>query len=180
MSVVDYLDRRPRVWAAVAVIVTLAAIPGLLNLRVNNSIEVWIDREGGTFSAYAEFLDAFGSEEYILVIYRLPEVIEGEFVADLADLRLSLEEIEGVRRVQCLSAVYAKFFGLLGIDAFREEIRGSPLYRDFLVSGDGTRGALWIELAGREQRDRAAIVVAGVRRLTRPLPSVSFIWQAHR
>ena len=160
---ISLLDGRPRLWASLAVVATLAALPWLIGLRVNNSIEVWIDREGDPFGAYVEFLDTFGSEEYILVIYRLPAELDQGFIEQLAELRLNLDDIPGVRRVQCLSAVFSKFFGLLGLEAFRDEVRGSPFYRDFLVSDDATRGAVWIELEGREQRDRAAIVEA-VRR----------------
>ena len=88
---------------------------------------MWIDREGEAFAAYREFLDAFGSEEYVLVIYRPPADLGLGFLEQLTDLKLSLEEIDGVARAQCLSGIYSRFFGLLGIEAFRRELRESPL-----------------------------------------------------
>ncbi len=139
---------------------TLAALPWLWGLGVNNSIEVWIDREGPAFGAYREFLDAFGSEEYVLVLYRLPAEIDLPFLERLTDLRFELEEVAGVRRVRDLAQVYARGFSLLGADAFRQELAGSPFYRHFLVSGDGGRAATWIELEGHEHRDRGAIMAA--------------------
>ncbi|MCP3957152.1 MAG: MMPL family transporter [bacterium] len=160
MSVVDRLVRRPRLWAAVAILVTLAAVPFLTRLGVDNSIEAWIDREGEDFAAYQEFLDSFGSEEYVLVLYRLPPEIDLPFLEKLTDLRFALEEIPGVRRIRDLAGVYSRGFGMLGIEAFRDELQASPFYRDFLISGDGRLAATWIELDGREQRDRSAMVEA--------------------
>ncbi|MEM7586374.1 MAG: MMPL family transporter [Acidobacteriota bacterium] len=132
----------------------------LSELTVDNSIEVWIDREGEAYRTYQEFLDAFGSEEYILLVYRLPDPVELDFLQQLTDVRWSLEEIAGIEQAQCLSSVYSRFFSLLGLEAFREELRESPLYRDFLVSADGRYGAIWLVLGGREQMDRGAIVEA--------------------
>ncbi len=143
-----------------AAALTLVAVPFLFRLEVNNSIEVWIDREGEAFAAYQEFLDAFGSDEYILIIYRPPADFDLAFVERLTDLRLDLEEIPGVLRAECLSGIYARFFGLLGIDAFRTELRDSPLYQDFLIATDGRTAALWLVLEGREHRDRGAMVTA--------------------
>ena len=140
MRFVEHLDARPRLWAALALLVTLAALPQLTRLGVNNSIEVWIDREGEAFAAYQEFLDAFGSEEYILVIYALPADFDLPMLERLTDLRFGLEEIDGVKRVRCLSDIYSRGFGILGIEAFRREIMESPLYRNFLVSADGRQG----------------------------------------
>lgn len=160
MKLVEHLDARPRLWGTVALLVTLAAAPLLTRLGVNNSIEVWIDREGEAFAAYQEFLDVFGSDEYVLVIYPLPADLDLPMLERLTDLRFGLEEIPGVQRVRCLSEIYARGFGILGIEAFRREIMESPLYRNFLVSADGRQAALWIELDGREQRDRAGLVDA--------------------
>ncbi len=160
LTVFDRIDRRPHLWAAILVVVTLALGSVLVDLRVNNSIEVWIDRDGEAYGTYREFLDAFGSEEYILLVYELPAEVELDFLQALTDLRWSLEEIPGIQRAQCLSTVYSRFFSLLGIDAFRSELRESPLYRDFLVSSDGRYGAIWLVLGGREQIDRGSIVGA--------------------
>ena len=143
-----------------AAAVTLLALPMLARLGVDNSIEVWIDREGEDFAAYQEFLDAFGSEEVVLVLYRLPDAIDLPLLERLTDLRLELEEIDGVRRVRDLAQVYARGFGLLGIEAFRRELEGSPFYRNFLISADGGTAATWIELEGHELRNRAEIVEA--------------------
>ncbi len=162
MTLLTHLDRHPRRWAALAAVLTLAALPWLAGLGVDNSIEVWIDREGEAFTAYREFLDAFGSEEYVLVLYRLPAAVELPFLERLTDLRFELEEIDGVQRVRDLAQVYARGFSLLGLDAFQHELAESPFYRNFLISADGATAATWIELEGREHRDRGSLV-EGIR-----------------
>ena len=160
MNLLELLDRHPRRWATLVGALTLAALPWLATLGVNNSIEVWIDREARAFAAYREFLDAFGSEEYVLAIYRLPAEVDLPFLERLTDLKFELEEIDGVRRVRDLAQVYARGFSLLGLEAFHRELAGSPFYRNFLISADGGTAATWIELEAREQRDRAALVTA--------------------
>ncbi len=162
MTLLTHLDRHPRRWAALAAVLTLAALPWLAGLGVDNSIEVWIDREGEAFAAYREFLDAFGSEEYVLVLYRLPAAVELPFLERLTDLRFELEEIDGVQRVRDLAQVYARGFSLLGLAAFQRELAESPFYRNFLISADGATAATWIELEGREHRDRGSLV-EGIR-----------------
>ena len=162
MTLLTHFDRHPRRWAAAATVLTLAALPWLAGLGVDNSIEVWIDREGEAFAAYRELLDTFGSEEYVLVLYRLPATIDLPFLERLTDLRFELEEIDGIRRVRDLAQVYARGFGLLGLEAFHREIAESPFYRNFLISADGTTAATWIELEGRERRDRGGLV-EGIR-----------------
>ncbi len=160
MTLLDHLDRHPRRWAAAAAVLTLAALPWLPGLGVDNSIEVWIDREGEAFAAYREFLDAFGSEEYVLVLYRLPAEVDLPFLEKLTDLRFELEEIGGVRRVRDLAQIYARGYSVLGLPAFHRELEQSPFYRNFLISADGATAATWIELTGREHRDRGRIVEA--------------------
>ncbi len=160
MTFLGHLHRHPRRWAALAAVLTLAALPGLFGLGVDNSIEVWIDRDGEAYAVYREFLDAFGSEEYVLVLYRLPEEIDLEFLERLTDLRFELEEIEGVRRVRDLAQVYPRGFSLLGLEAFHRELELSPFYRNFLISKGGDKAATWIELDGQERRDRGRLVTA--------------------
>ncbi len=158
MNLITQFDRHRRRWAALAAVLTLAALPWLARLGVDNSIEVWIDREAQAYSAYREFLDAFGSEEYVLVLYRLPADVDLPFLERLTDLRFELEEIDGVKRVRDLAQVYARGFNLLGLEAFHRELDESPFYRNFLISTDGKTAATWIELDGGELRDRGELV----------------------
>jgi predicted RND superfamily exporter protein len=158
LNVVEVLNRRSGISAALVLLAALAALPLLHRLRVDNSLENWVDRDGTGWRQYREFVERFGSEEFILVIYPLPPALDESFLFDLTDLRLDLEAVEGVRQLFCLSDIYSRFFGYLGPDAFTEDVERSPFYRRFLVSDDGKQGAIWLLLDIEDARDRASIV----------------------
>jgi predicted RND superfamily exporter protein len=155
---IDLLARHPRVAAGCALIAALAALPFAARLQVDNSIEVWLDRDAAAYQTYQEFLTQFGSEEFLLLIYALPSPLDDEFLFELTDLRLDLEEIDGVRLAIDPSSLRTKFFGGAGAGGFESELRGSPFYRDFLLSADGQLTATWLALDFDQPADRAVIV----------------------
>lgn len=152
--------RRPRVAAGVAVVLTLATLPFLPRLQVNNGLEVWLDRSGAGSVAYRELLQSFGSEELILVIYELPaaDPEATDLLARLAHLRRRLETLSGVRRVQDLSGIRERFFATTEGAAFWREVRASPLYRNLLVSEDGRLAATRVLLERPLANGRAHLV----------------------
>jgi predicted RND superfamily exporter protein len=158
LTVVEVLNRRSGLSAALVLLAALAALPLLHRLRVDNSLENWVDRDGTGWRQYREFVERFGSEEFILVIYPLAPALDESFLFDLTDLRLDLEAVEGVRQLFCLSDIYSRFFGYLGPDAFAEDLERSPFYRRFLVSDDGKQGAIWLLLDIEDALDRYSIV----------------------
>jgi predicted RND superfamily exporter protein len=158
-----FLWRRRWIAAVVALAITAVALPALRGVRVDNSLEVWMDHEGEPYQRYQEFLERFGSEEFILLIYTPPEPptpIDLPFLERLTDLTLDLEDIAGVGDVQCLSRIYARFFALEGIEAFRRDLAASPFYRNFLLSADGRSAAVWMQLELHDPTARRRIVEA--------------------
>ena len=163
-SVLTAPVRRPRVAAGVAVLLTLATLPFLPRLQVDNGLEVWLDRSGADSVGYRELLESFGSEELVLVIYELPAVHPEatDLLARLARLRRRLEALPGVRRVHDLSGIRERFFATTDGAAFWREVRESPLYRNLLVSEDGRLAATRV-LLERPVADGRALLVAAVR-----------------
>jgi predicted RND superfamily exporter protein len=159
VTAIELLNRNRRASAALVLLAALAALPLLHYLRVDNSLENWVDRDGTGWRQYREFVERFGSEEFILVIYDLSPVLDESFLFDLTDLRLDLEAVEGVRQLFCLSDIYSRFFGYLGPAAFAEDLERSPFYRHFLVSDDGKQGAIWLLLDIQDAQDRDSIVL---------------------
>ena len=162
-------------WAGLVVFVTLLTAPFLPSLRVDNALEVWLDQDSAAFAEYQDFLETFGSEEFILLIYDLPQPIPQPLLEQLTDLRYDLEEVEGVREVHCLSSLFARFFSMRGLEAFEDDLHQSPFYRHFLISENGERAAQWIWLDFEQPGERAQIV-AEVERIGRasPLAGVHF------
>lgn len=145
-----------RAWALLAAGLTLAAVPGLLRLRVDNSIEAWIDRDGDAWAQYRELLDRFGSDEPVLLVFRPPDLFDPAFLARLDELTEALEAVPGVERVEGISRLpklpwASKPKGRALVD----EVTRSPLYRNFLISEDGTTGALWAYPRVDAPEDRA-------------------------
>lgn len=153
---------RPWIAAVCVAVVTLAALPRLAELRVDNALEVWLPQSGREQQRYQEFLAEFGSEEYVLVIYPLTVPLPDGYLEQLVDLRFELEGLQGVRRVHDLSGVYSRFYGLLGRERFEEDLE-SPFYARFLVSEDLELAATWV-LLDRSAADSRFAVVEGVRR----------------
>lgn len=171
--------RRPRWAAAGAAFLTLAALPFLLRLGVDNGLEVWLDRDAPEHAVYRELVESFGSEELILVIYRLPPLppAGAETVLELlAALRRHLDALPGVRRVEDLSGIRERFFAGADADAFWRDVEVSPLYRNLLVSesgavpGGGRLAATRVLLEPPEDGDRTGLVAA-VREAAGGLPA---------
>ncbi len=149
-------------------LLVLLALPTLQQLRVDNALEVWLDPTTSAYQDYQHFLATFGSEEFILVIYPLPPVLDREFLTRLTDLRLDLEAIPGVRTTTCLSSIYARFMSFYGPEAFAQELKRSPFYRNFLVGEDGRYAAIWLFLDLAQPRDRFPIVQAVEAAVAKP------------
>ncbi len=156
----ELLYRRRRATLAIVFAVTVLALPQLLGLGTDNALEAWIDHDSEAWQQYQGFLDTFGSEEFILVVYPLPQEVGLAFLERLTDLRFELEEIAGVRRVDDLAGVYGRFFSVHGLEAFRREL-ASPFLKNVLVSADQRLAATWVHLetGGTHQRERIATAV---------------------
>lgn len=86
-------------WAAVLAIAT----PGVMRLRIEASTESVLDKSAVDWAFYQHSLDLFGGDEIAVLAI---EVGEAPAIADLEGIRSlsrSLEELEGVRRVDSLS-----------------------------------------------------------------------------
>lgn len=146
-------------FALLAAGLTLAAVPGLARLRVDNSIEAWIDRDGPAWAQYRELVERFGSDEVVILAFRPPDLFDPAFLERQSTLAEALETIPGVERVDGVPRLtgFPTVSGLQG-PALEEEVRRSPLYRNVLVSEDGTTGALWARLRPGGSADRARTV----------------------
>ncbi len=161
MGPLEGILRRPGLAAGVVLALAVAALPVVAGLGIDNSVEEWVDRAGPEWATYREFVQRFGSEEFILVVYPLPEAVDHEFLMRLTDLRLTLQEVPGVRTVHDLSGIYARFFPGADPQAFLRDAVATPFYRRFLVSPDGRLGAQWLEL-DIDRPERRREIVAGV------------------
>lgn len=152
----DFLASRSRI---LAVLVLASAILPALHvpgLRIDNSIEVWVRREGEALSRYREFLRRFGSDEFVVVALDMDEPFSEEGLAVQRDLASSLHRVRGVEDVQSLAELHDVIWA--GNADWETEARRSPLVRDLLVGADGRTVGLLVqlgELVGPRARRRA-------------------------
>ncbi len=166
----DRLVRRPALGAVPAALLTLLSLPLAAGLEIDNTFEVWLDRDSAAWRDYESFRQTFGSEEFVLAVYECPTTVDLPFLERLTDLRFELEEIEGVRRVDDLARLYSRLYSLRGIEGFRHDLAASPFPRQYLISRDGRRAATWIHLALDRPSERAYVVAAVEEALGRAPP----------
>lgn len=154
--------RRPWLGLLLVAALTVLALPRLDGLEVDNSLEVWLPPGGAEQQRYQEFVDEFGSEEYVLVIYPLALPLEDGFLEQLVDLRFELEDVDGVAGVYDLSGIYSRFYTLVGRERFEQDL-STPFYSRFLVSDDLEFAATWV-LLDLSAADGRSSVVGGIRR----------------
>jgi predicted RND superfamily exporter protein len=178
--VIDLLVRRR--WLAVALLLAAVAavVPGAMKAVVpDNALTVWFLPTDPQLVAYHEFQHAFGNDEVILLMAEAPEgVFQPTVLRELAQVSEAIEEIDGVQRVHSLLTVQDAWESPEGLD-FRPLVRrpipddeatlataaararANPLFQDRLVSADGKRAMLWIEMAVMADIDQRRDAIVG-------------------
>ncbi len=154
-SIAEFIARHCR--ALSLLVLVSAVIPAcyLPYVTIDNSIEVWLDRDSPEYVAYRDFLQRYGSDEFITIGVESPEPFSTDFLDTQRRVSERLKAIEGVANVVSLADYY---------DAFRDvpsEWMGAELEDSFvrgllLGADDKTAGILiWLtEREGPEARRR--------------------------
>lgn len=175
-------------WPAFAVIVLVLGLlmPGVKSAAVpDNALTVWFLETDPQLQSYHAFQDTFGNDEVILLCVEEPDgVFRGEALTRLRGLSEELVEVEGIERVHSLfnmrDAVRSGDYDIAfehvvpdplpesdaALAVLGERLVDNPLFRDRLVSEDGTRAMLWVQMAVMDDIDnRRDAIVAEVRRV---------------
>ncbi len=159
-----FLCRRP-VPAVVAVLLVAAALSsGVRNLAIDTSTESFLHPDDPVMAEYERFRERFGRDDTILVSVRPVETFGAESLRRLATLHADLEaQVPHVAQITSMvNARNTRGDGdrLVVGDlletwpetdearaALRERVLANPLYRNALISADGTTTVVAIELA---------------------------------
>ncbi len=161
---------RKVLWALTAVTAFLGVCS--LRLKTNNAIETWLLDDDPRRSAYHEFVKAFGTEEFVLVVFSDRNLFSQETFRQIHRLSEQLKALKTVSRVWSLSEVYRQGVSrlpagsYLTLDKFGAYIVGHPLFTGNLISDDGSTTALVVVLTPEGVRDRRGTVSA-IRKLTK-------------
>ncbi len=169
-------------------VVAVAIIAGVLAtglptaMETDNALTVWFLDTDPRLQTYEEYQEEFGNDEAIgLYLEREDGIFSPDVLRQIEEVSAELEQIDYVARVQSLLTwrdvretdqgmdFQSLFDGPIPDD---EEVLAeaeqwavdNPLFRDRLISADGKRAMLWVEMEGMgdfdAHRDR---VVADVR-----------------
>ena len=167
-----------RRWLALAalVLVLVAVSPGLQTAAVpDNALTVWFLESDPGLAAYRSFQDAFGNDEVLLVLVEADEALAEPNLDRVEAFAAAAEAIDGVRRVHSILSVQdawkqdeALTFGRAATrplrPADRDRLQGNPLFVDRLVSADGRRLLLQVQMEATDDFDaRRDTIVAQVR-----------------
>ena len=169
-------------WIALGVLVVVMAglSVGLKTASVpDNALTVWFLETDPQLQAYNEFHETFGNDEVILLcVVEEGGVFQPEALLRLQQLVTGVEAIEGVEQIHSLfsmqdarelgeqSLVFEQVFPeTIPTDSetllsLQDRLLDNPLFVDRLISGDGRRAMLWIQMEVMEDIDvrRDAIV----------------------
>ena len=138
----------------------------VFRLQTNNSIETWLLDDDPRRVSYGEFVETFGTEEFVLVVYSDPDMFSEDSFRENHHLSEKLETTKGVNRVWSLSEAYRDIIsklpvgGNLSLQRFKEGVVGHPLFTGNLISDDGMTTAVVAVLTPEGAKDRRKTVRA--------------------
>lgn len=146
------VGRRAWVLALFALLAVPAAIVPF-HVRIDNSSDIWFEKDSEAFLEYKRFTDAFGSDRFFLVACTRDDLFSPGALEDLAVLRDGLASVPGVEKAVTFMDVpvvrwtpvgpaVAPFLKAIPEDparaeAVRAEALATPLFRKNLLAPDG-------------------------------------------
>ena len=160
-------------WPLLLVISLVTAITGgaALRLQIDPSTETLFVKNTPEYKYYREYSDQYGSDQMIAVAVNTPEFFTLSNLKKLKKLTDEIGSYGQVERVLSLAnamnmkhkfmglkvvpALEAYFEGKEEIEDLKQEILGSELFRNNLISADGKTAILLIHLKS-SQKDRGS------------------------
>jgi hydrophobe/amphiphile efflux-3 (HAE3) family protein len=162
--------KRRWIYLSVVIIITLLAMYSASHIHMDNSIEGFFMEDDEHFKYYNRFKDDFGNDRFIYIVYDNPFTSQNIYLIN--ELGRELEEgltenrgvgklpymkklimlpnvefVEGKEGELFISDLLKDWNGSQeALDIIKEKVLAKEVYRDILVSRDGTKGALSVEL----------------------------------
>ena len=143
--------------------ISLAAVSGVVKLRFDNSLEIWFLEGDEGIADYKRFLELFGTDQVVLLVWECDDAFSGENLARLARLEKTVSAVPDVLQVSSLASasIPRDEVGDLAVGplfspppedptilaARRAATLASPFMTSSLVSPDGRAVALVAEIA---------------------------------
>ncbi|VAX35412.1 Exporter protein, RND family [hydrothermal vent metagenome] len=160
---------KPLIFIIGTLIITIAAGILLPQIKIDNSVEVFFNKQGKSYLHFQEWKDQFGSDELVIVAFSDKDIFTHQNLTLIDTLSEELEMIDGVDNVQSLTTVN----NIIGQDQdfiveplietiptephllqnIKKEALRNPLYVNNIISKDGRTAAFMIELENMSLKD---------------------------
>lgn len=179
---------------SVAAGIALIDLPGpSLRVQIDPSIERLLPPQDDDRALFDRVRAQFGETDPVLLAVRFDNVYTAENIERIDRLTRRLGELDGVRQVISIANVQNPVADDAGIDIstfaaqvranpdavsrFAAQIAENPIYRDALVSADGTVAAFALTLQGiDENRFRSENYTERIRTLAREITGAQTVW----
>lgn len=145
-----------------------------VRLSIDNRIEQWLVKSPETALHYQQFRDRFGSDEYVMVMYRGAPLFSAAGLEQQVRALEGLEGLPGVQWVLSLPGVYRDVFGAENPDDFRADALATPFYTGLLLSPEADAAAYLVSFAPNSAPDARAKTVHAIEAAVAPLRGAGY------
>lgn len=129
----------------VIAVLCAAAVYACFQLEVDTRHDRLLDQSSVEAREYRQFLDEFGSDEYIIVGLSGRPLFDVDNLDLMVEVLEELEAIPQVERVNGLPAVFRDRFGAEDPEALEEEMTTTPFYTGVFISEDRRTAGLLVQ-----------------------------------
>ncbi|MBW1898106.1 MAG: RND family transporter [Deltaproteobacteria bacterium] len=151
-SYVSIITRYPKKILFILAIISLLFGYHASQVRMDNRMEVWFPEKNPALVQYKTFLEDFGTEEYILIAFPLPDGLTQKHLLLTDRLSKELKKEPGIRRVFSVTELFDNPWDY--IELFKQIITTSSFARHILISPDGKVSGIIILLSEQGLKDR--------------------------
>ncbi len=148
-------------WLAILCLLSVGVpLYWLRHVRIDNETEVWLGERNQARQDYRDFLDKYGSEEFVALAGEVDDPLSEDALAFQKALAERLRQVENVDEVFTLASP-AEI-----LDDFRADwadlIRRNTLFRNFLLGADGRTFGMIVYLNEIDGADSRKAVIEGI------------------
>lgn len=164
----------PRLLALALVILAVAGGFAATRLTTDNRLDRMLSEHGEEAEQYREFLDHYGSDEFVIAAMTGRPILEPESLDVMLDSYERLLDVPYVEQVSGIPQLYLERFGAEDPDALIEEVTSTPFYHGLFLSENHASAGLMIQTAVLDAPGEREELVAGVDAALQPLRDYGF------
>ncbi len=169
LKIIRFLLRHSAAVIVLTAVLTIFAIFLLPKIRVDNSVDVFFDRQSRNYLDFQAWKEQFGSDQVVFIAFQDKDIFTAENLRLISRLTIRLESLADVAKVTSLTSVN----DVIGrdedfivepliaaipssapeLEALKKRALANPLYVKNIVSADGTATAIILEIEHKISSD---------------------------